>query len=166
MKNKRWRVLVEFTSAAAVVVGLLIVAFELRQSNRIARAQTIMELSAAHNILNSTRFENTDFARLHSLMHDPDHHEINEVDAWKITGVAYYLHNTLWSAQSAYDNGILSVDDLANYRNDLKVILTEMPGLIPDLLYIYETQVGKRGAYVFEPLAELAAERHEELQSE
>jgi hypothetical protein len=140
--------------------------FELRQANRIARAQAVMELSAAHNVLNSTRFANSEFAQLHSLMHDPDHREISEVDAWKITGVAYYLHNTLWSAQSAYDNGILSIDDLANYRNDLNVVLEEMPGLIPDLLYIYETQVGKQDAYVFEPLAELGAKRQEELHSD
>ncbi len=124
MTIERWRGWLELISVLAVVGGLLVVAFELRQANRIARAQTVMELSAAHNVLNSTRFANSDFARLHSLMHDPDKHEIDEDDAWKITGVAYYLHNTLWSAQSAYDNGILSIDDLANYRNDLLDICT------------------------------------------
>lgn len=121
--NERWQGWLEMISVLAVVGGLLIVAFELRQANRIARAQAVMDLSAAHNVLNSTRFANTDFARL-------------------------------------------SIDDLANYRNDLTVVLQEMPGLIPDLLYIYETQVGKRDAYVFEPLAELAEERREEAPSE
>ena len=165
MMNERWRGWLELISVLAVVIGLLIVAYELRQANRIARAQTVMELSAAHNVLNTTRFANSEFASLHSLMRDPDQYEINEVDAWKITGVAYYLHNTLWSAQSAYDNGILSIDDLANYRNDLNVILEEMPGLIPDLMYIHKTQIGKRDAYVFEPLADLEARRNEERQA-
>lgn len=165
MVNERWRSWLEIVSALAVVGGLLIVASELRQANRIARSQAVMELSAGYNALNSARFTNPDFARLHILMHDPNNNEISEVDAWKVTGVAYHLHNVLWSAQSAYDNGILSIDDLANYRNDLKVTLEEMPGLIPNLLHIYETQIGKRDAYVFEPLAELAAGSREESQS-
>ena len=150
----------------AVVAGLLVVAFRLRQANRIARAQTVMELSAVHNVLNGTRFANSEFARLHSLMHDPDNHEISEADYWKITGVAYYLHNTLWSAQPAYDNGILNITDLSNYRNDLTVVLEKKPGLIPDLLYIYGTQVGERDAYVSELLAALEAKQRGESKPE
>ena len=158
MRSKYWRDLLEIVAALSIVGGLLLVAWEIRQANGIARAQTVLELTTGYNQLNSARFENSEFARLNILLQNPDQHEITEIEASMITGLAYHLHNILWSAQIAHDNGILTLDDLDTYRNDLEQILEGMPGLIPDFINIYRTQPGKQKAYVFEPLAEKVAD--------
>ena len=157
MKSKYWRDLVEIAAVLSVVVGLLLVAWEIRQANRIARAQTVMELAAQYNTFNSARFGNPEVARLALRLLEPDKFVITETEASMMSGVVYQFHNILWSAQKAYDNGLLSHEDLTKYRSDLVWMLTYMPGLIPELVNAYETQPEMQNAYVFEPLAELAA---------
>ena len=158
MIKKPWQGLLEMVGILSVVVGLLLVAYEVRQANSIAKAQAVMELASWYNELNNARFTDSDFARLSNLLQDPDKHEISEVDASKIQGLAYYIHNIYWSAQTAYNSGLLSIDDLNVYRDELSLILKDTPGLVPDLVAIYESQPRKQDAHVFAPLAEMAAE--------
>ena len=157
MIKKPWQGLLEMVGILSVVVGLFLVAYEARQANSIAKAQAVMELASWYNELNNARFTDSDFARLNRLLQDPDKYEISEVDASKINGLAYYIHNIYWSAQTAYDSGLLSIDDLNVYRDELSLILQDAPGLVPDLVAINESQPRKRDAYVFEPLAEMGA---------
>jgi hypothetical protein len=157
MKSRYWRDLVEIVAVLSVVGGLLLVAWEVRQANRIARAQTVMELAAQYNTFNSARFGNPEVARLALMLLEPDKFAITETEASMMSGVVYHFHNILWSAQVAYDNGLLSLEDLTKYRSDLIWMLTYMPGLIPELVNAYETQPSTQNVYVFEPLAELIA---------
>ena len=155
MKKKYWRDLVEIVAILSVVVGLLLVAWEIRQANRIARAQTVMDLAAQYNTFNSARFGNPEVARLALMLLEPDKYVITETEASMMSGVVYQFHNILWSAQKAYESGLLSHEDLTKYRSDLVWMLTYMPGLIPEFIIAYETQPETQDAYVFEPLAEL-----------
>jgi hypothetical protein len=157
MKSKYWRDLVEIVAVLSVVAGLLLVAWEIRQANGIAKAQTVMELAAQYNTFNSARFENPEVARLALMLLEPDKFVITETEASMMSGVVYQFHNILWSAQIAYDSGLLSHADLTKYRSDLVWMLTYMPGLIPEFITAYETQPSIQNAYVFEPLAELVA---------
>ena len=154
----RWRQILEVVGVASVVGGLLLVAFEVRQANRIARAQVVMELSSGFNEINSARFIDADFARLVMLLANPESQAISELDESRITGLAYQIHNVMWAAQTAYDDDLLGREDLENYRNDLAGTYDSWPGIVPALIAIYETQPGKKDAYVFGPLAEWAAE--------
>jgi len=158
MKSKHWRDLVEIVAVLSVVAGLLLVAWEIRQANRIAKAQTVMEFAAQYNTFNSARFGNPEVARLALMLLQPDKFVITETEASMMSGVVYQFHNILWSAQIAYDNGLLSLKDLTKYRSDLVWMLTYMPGLIPEFIIAYETQPSIQNAYVFAPLAELVAE--------
>ena len=158
MIKQAWRDVLEVAAVISVVGGLMLVAYEIRQANGIARAQAVMDLSAQYNEMNRTRFSDPVYADLNALLVDPEHRELTETEASMIVGIGYHLHNILWSAQTAYDSGLLSLADLDNYRNDLSLFLTDLPGIVPTLVDIYETQIGKQNAYVFEPLAELVEE--------
>ncbi len=162
MKSKYWRDLVEIVGVLTIVAGLLLVAWEIRQANRIARAQIGMELAAQYNEFNSARFENPEVARLSLMLLEPDKYEITETEASMMTGAVWHFYNLFWSAQIAYDNGILSLEDLAVYRSDLAWILKYMPGLVPGLINAYETLPSRQNVYVFEPLAELVAKSRAE----
>lgn len=92
------------------------------------------------------------------ILEHPEGQTISDQDQSRITGLAYHIHNVMWAAQAAYDNDLLELEDLDNFRNDLAGTRDGWPGLVPALVAIYETQPGKQDAYVFEPLAEWAAE--------
>ena len=158
MTSKYWRDWLEIVVALSVVGGLLLVAWEIRQANGIARAQTVLELAAGYNEINSARFEDPEVARLVLLLQYPDKYEVSDIEASMITGLAFHIHNILWSAQIAYDNGLLTLEDIDIYRNDLEQSFEDWPRILPDLINIYRSQPGKKAAYVFEPLAEKAAE--------
>lgn len=158
MVKQAWRDVLEVAAVISVVGGLLLVAYEIRQANGIARAQAVMDLSAQYNEMNRTRFSDPVYADLNALLVDADHRELTQTEASMVVGMAYHVHNILWSAQTAYDSGLLSPADLDNYRNDLSLFLTVLPGIVPAFVEIYETQTGKQDAYVFEPLAELVEE--------
>jgi hypothetical protein len=153
MAQRSWREIIEVVAAVSVVGGLLLVAWEIRQANNIARAQTVLELSSAYNEINAARFSNPEVATLFLVLGIPTDYELSDVDRSMITGLAYHIHNVLWSAQVAYDNGLLTLDDLNIYRNDLEQSFEGMPAMTPALIMIYESQPGKQDAYVFEPLA-------------
>lgn len=162
MSHMHWRRILETAGVVSVVGGLLLVALELRQTNKIARAQVVMELAYGFNEINSTRFRDPEFARLIMLIEDPQGRQISELDKSRMTGLAYQIHNYMWAAQTAYDNDLLRREDLDHYRDDLAGTYVAWPGLVPALISIYESQPGKRDAYVFEPLAEWAAKANGE----
>ena len=158
MKSKSLRDYIEIIATLSVVGGLLLVAWEIRQANGIARAQTVLELNSASNEINMVRIVNSEFAQLAMKIANPDKYEVSDIEAAKINSLAYYNFNILWSAQVAYENGILTVEDIETFRNDLELILEWMPGIVPDFVSIYRGQPGKQDAFVFRPIAEKVAE--------
>jgi hypothetical protein len=158
MKSKSLRDYVEIIATLSVVGGLLLVAWEIRQANGIARAQTVLELNSAYNEVNLVRLENSEIALLTIKMANPDKYEISDVEAAMINSLAFHTYNILWSAQIAHENGILTVEDLETFRSDLENILEWVPRLIPDFVSIYRSQPSKQNAYVFRPIAEKVAE--------
>ena len=77
-----------------------------------------------------------------------------------IRGVAYHIHNIMWSAQSAYNSDLLSLEDLTAYRDDLQGFIEQMPPLLPEFVAILESEPHRASAYVYEPVANRAAGRH------
>jgi CheY-specific phosphatase CheX len=57
MKNKNWRDVAEIVGIVSIVAGLVLVAWEVRQANNIAKTQMVMDLAAEANEFNSATFE-------------------------------------------------------------------------------------------------------------
>jgi hypothetical protein len=157
MKSKHWRALAEVIGVISIVVGLLLVAWEIRQANKIARAEVVMNLAEQYNQFNSARFESPEVAELSNMLLNPDQFEISDVDRSRMAGAAWHFGNILWSAQAAYDNGLLDLVDLANYRSHLSWMLEYMPGLASEFVFMWNTTAGMQGVYVFEPLEQYVA---------
>ncbi|MEL6215280.1 MAG: hypothetical protein AAFQ99_06350, partial [Pseudomonadota bacterium] len=77
------RVLVEVFGMVAVVVSLLLLAYEVRQSNRIARATVTYEISRDVNEFNELGYTNPEFAALLLKLGDADF-EPSAVEALQI----------------------------------------------------------------------------------
>ncbi len=152
MKAMKWRDLIELVSIVSIVAGLMLVAWEIRQANKIARAEISLQLSAQYNEFNSARFEDPEVARLSLLLMNPDPESLTAVERSMMSGAAWHFGNIFGSAQIAYDNGILNDQDLAMYQSHLEWMLTYMPGLVPEFELMWSTVPGMHDVRVWEPL--------------
>jgi len=157
MKTGYWRTLAEVFGVISIVVGLLLVAWEIRQANKIARAEVVMNLAEQYNQFNAARFENPEVAELSNMLLSPDQFELSDIDRSRMAGAAWHFGNILWSAQIAYDSGLLDLEDLANYRSHLAWMLEHMPGLASEFSFMWHTTTNMQGVYVFEPLEQYLA---------
>lgn len=152
MNAENWRRVAEVLGILSIVVGLFMVALEIRQANEIARTQVIMDLTGQYNEFNSARFQDPAVANLSLKLLRPGNYEISETDASMMAGAAWHFTNILWSAQMAHDSGIISDQDLIIYQGHLQWMLDNMPGLIPELKVMYEANSVMKEVFVFEPL--------------
>ena len=155
VKKFSWSSIAEIIGLLSIVAGLLLVAWEVRQANNIARAEAVMNLTEQWNEFNSTWFENPEVARLALSVMNPDQFEVSPVDRSRITAMAWHFTNIFWTAQVAYENGLLSDKDIRNYQFDLIWMIKYMPGLNADLSHIYETSPYLHGVFIFEPIEQL-----------
>lgn len=158
MKNKNWRDVAEIVGLVGVIAGLILVAWEVRQANRIAKAQMVLDLAAQANEFNSATFAYPEVADLVTAISDPSHIDFSVTQESMATAVAWHFSNIFWSAQRAYDNGLLGEDDILMYQSSLAWHIENHPGLRPAFMVVYDTAPWLRDMYVFRPLVELANE--------
>lgn len=156
MKNIGWRNLAEIIGMVSIVAGLLLVAWEVRQANNIAKTQIILEIAAQANEFNSATYGNSEVAELVAAISDPSHIEFSKAQESMMTAAAWHFANIFWSAQRAYDSGLLGDDDILMYQLSLAWHIENHPGLRPTFKTMYDTAPWIRDMFVFQPLVELA----------
>ena len=159
MKDRHLREIVEIVGVISIVAALLLVAWEIRQSNRIAVAEIEMRLGNGFDELHLQRATRPDFAKLYPKMSAPDKHLVTATERSQIEGLAEHLVNLYYSAQVAHDNGLLDAQGLESYRQDLAQTLERLPGLAPAIVRIHESTLEMRAMPVFQPLRDLEARR-------
>ena len=152
MNAETWRKAAEFVGGLGIIAGLFMVAMEIRQANEIARTEVIIDLAGQYNEFNSARFQDPVVANLSLKLIQPGNYEISETDASMMAGAAWHFANILWSAQVAYDSGLISIEDLTFYRSHLEWMLDNMPGLLPEFESMFESNSAMKEVYVFGPL--------------
>lgn len=156
MRRMTWKDWAEFLGIVSIVGGLVLVAWEIRQANNIARAQMVMDIAAQANAFNSSAFENPDVADLLAAISAPGAEELPATQQAMMSSVAQHFSNTFWAAQRAYDNGVLGDEDIFMYQASLAWHLENLPGLTSSYIRIFDTQPWLREMYVFQPLARAA----------
>lgn len=156
MKKDHWREFVEVLGIVSIVAMLLLVAFELRETNRIARADAGAAVAARISQIHLRRMSDPDFAQLFAKIAAPNAHLITATEASRIDGLARYVVNAYTSAQHAFDNGMIDADALRHYRHQFDMLLEEYPGLRPYVDDIYQTRPELAGTAMFEGLARRA----------
>ena len=164
-KGNHLKEIVEIVGVVSIVASLLLVAWEIRQANQLAKSDVASRLQQSIIEINSRRAVSPDFAKLFPKLAAPESHLITATEISQIEGLTWHFVNVYRAAQIAYDNRILSIDELANYRDDLARLIETYPGLRQPLLDIYDTLPVIREMAVFEPVAALAATRSQELEN-
>jgi hypothetical protein len=162
MKYRNLRDVAEIVGIVSIVMGLILVAWEVRQANNIAKAQMVLDLAAQANEFNSATYGNSEVAELVALISDPNHIDFSDAQQAKMTATAWHFANIFWSAQRAYDNGLLGDDDILMYQSSLAWHIENHPGLRPAFKSVYDTAPWLRDMFVFQPIVELACESEEE----
>ena len=164
-KGNHLKEIVEIVGVVSIVASVLLVAWELRQANQVAKAEIILLLQQSRNEINNQRAVSPDFAKLFPKLAAPESHLITATEISQIDGLARHFVNTCRAAQVAYDNGILSAEQLAGYRDDLATLIETYPGMRQPLLDVYDTFPAIREMAVFQPVAALALARDTETES-
>ena len=156
MNKKTWRDVAEIVGMISIVAGLILVAWEVRQANNIAKTQMVMELAAQANEFNGATDENAEVANLVAAITDPNYSDYSETQESMMSGIAWHFANIFWSAQRAHDNGLLDDDDIWRYQSSRAWHSENMPGMRPSYKAVYDTAPWLRDMFVFQPLVQLA----------
>jgi hypothetical protein len=154
MTNRHWRELLEIVGIVAIVASLLLLTTEIRQSNRIAAAQTPLQIAAAFDELHLARAVNPDFAKLFPKLEAPEAHLTTATEISQIRGIAWHYFTVLWSVQNAYENGLLNRETLDRYIAEFAYILERWPGIRSHFVDIYGLTGSAHEAEVFTPIAD------------
>ena len=120
---------IEMVGILAVVLSLLLVAYEVRQSNRIAQATTTYEIGRDVNQFNERAYSDPEFAAFLVKLRDPGF-QPSPVEAMRVRMLANRFLN-LWATQEkAYRNGLFSKQQFAMTEADVITVKNAFPALI------------------------------------
>ena len=140
MKHTNWREIVEIIGVISIVASLLVVATELRQSNRIAVTDVRLQIANNDNRGHFERASNAEFAKLFAKLENPESHLITATEQQQIKGLArHYMSNAI-AVQVAYDQGFLTDQQFDGRVYDFGIIMENLPGLVPEFIVLYDSR--------------------------
>lgn len=164
IKDRNWREIVEIVGVIGIVASILLLAMEVRQSNRIASSEIELEIAAGFNVENHERAFNPEYARLYAKILDPDSHLITATEQQQMRGLAWHYINMFYAAHRAHNNGLLTDETFQAYVDDMAGNVQRFRGLAPHYLAIREISPWINELSIFEPISELDPEHPTENQ--
>ena len=154
MPYANWKDVAELVGLVAVVLSLLLVAFEMRQSNRIAQATTTYEIGRDVNSFNELGYSSGEFAELLLGLTKRDF-EPTEIQALQSSLLAHRFIN-IWTIQEkAYRNGLLTEQQFEATKNDVLTVMNAFPGLRHNWKSVFAVQPALKEQEVLAPLLKI-----------
>lgn len=156
-KRELIRNTIEIVGIVAVVLSLLLVAYEVRQSNRIAQATTTYEIGRDVNQFNELGYSDPKFAALLLELRDPDFKPTN-IESMQVRLLANRFLN-LWTIQEkAHQNGLLSDQQFVMTQADVVTVMNAFPALIGSWKNVLRDQPELKKHTVLAPIVKAVAE--------
>lgn len=118
----------EIIGIVSVVISLLFVAYQIQQSNKIAKVTTEYEIRNNHSSSNEVAMSDQAFATLLFRATDPSFKpeggELAQLIAFTLRSVNFWA-----AAGTAYENGLLTDDTYEFVLDDIRNFINNMPGL-------------------------------------
>ena len=159
MNDRHLREIVEIVGVISIVAALLLVAWEIREANRMTATEIELRLERNFDELNLRRAMSPDFAKLFPKLAAPTSHLVTATEEAQIQGLALHLLNAYSAVQAAHDRGLLDARKLEIYRQDLALTLERLPGLVPPMITVHDSTPGTLAMPVLQPLRDAAARR-------
>ena len=121
----------EFVGFMAVVLSVLFLAYELGQSNQIARTVTRIELANNYAALNESIYTNPEVAELLAKSKTGTDFQPTPSEIQQLSALAIRFNNIWQSVEIAYLNGQYSEVDFQGAMEDARNATIRYPGLMP-----------------------------------
>ena len=154
-KNDHLKEIVEIVGVVSIVAALLLVAWEIRQTNRIATTEIALQLADQFDDIHRDRATMPAFAKLYPKLESPESHLVTATESSQMEGLAARYLDIFVAAQVAYDDGIMSRSQFQRYLDSAGTIVDSYPGLHPYLLQGIESN-GLQSLEVLQPIAKLS----------
>ena len=130
LKTKRINKWLTLLANIGVLVGIVFLAIEVRQSNRIAVAATEISIRDQFNSINEQILANDGLANLLVIATDANA-VFSAVETEKLYAYMYLSVNTWTAIEIAYENGMLPRSTFNETLVDIRVVLQDYPALQP-----------------------------------
>ena len=120
----------EIVGAVAVILTLLYLAKQVKQSVGVARASQNRVLLESYEGINDIVLSNTHIADALKAVENPERGK-NRPESVVFRHLGYRWINVWVSAQMSFDNGQISTTEYEFYKDDFKNIVDLYPGMIP-----------------------------------
>jgi len=128
MQKERGKEIAEIVGIVAILASLLFLAFEIRQSNRIAIASTEIGIRNAYSEFNRSIHSGPDMADLLSRARDAGA-EWSPVEEMKLLMAIADVMNIWQTIETACNNGIAQEETCAELDDDIRSFVATYPGL-------------------------------------
>jgi len=128
MQKERRKEIAEIVGMVAILVSLVFLAFEIRQSNRIAIASTEIGIRNAYSEFNRSVHSGPDLAELLSRAKDSDV-DWSPTEEVKLLMAVSDIVNIWQTVETACINGIAQEETCAELDDDIRAFVATFPGL-------------------------------------
>lgn len=153
-RANRW---LTFGANIGVIVGILFLAVEIRQSNRIAIASTEIDVRNSFASSNRSLYSDSDFAELIVKISDVDA-QLTPAEEWRVYQYVLEGVNTWLAIETAYANGMVPRETYGVIEDNIRAELTSFPKIIPLYRQAYESYPALSTTYVFRTMEILLKE--------
>ena len=133
MKSERLSGWLPVFANVGVIIGIVFLIVELDQANRISRYSAENTRRSQFMEINLSRIEYADvYAKIQA-----NDTELTRPEKVQALMMVRQLMNTWFDAESAYNYGLLSEETFEGTLIDVSVSLSEAPGFMPFVAYLY-----------------------------
>ncbi len=137
-----------------VLVGIIFLALEIRQSNRIAIASTEINIREQFKTINELVLANDTVAVLLVKAKDTSS-EFSDVEMEKLYSYLYAHMNTWMGLEVAYDNGMLTRETFDAALDDVRGVLGEYPAMKPIAQDIMESYASAADSDIYDAIRDV-----------
>jgi hypothetical protein len=128
----------EIASATGVILTLAYLAYQISQTNRIAKSAAVREIEREYIDLYKTVATDIEFSNLATKLRDSTYAADSAVEDEKIENFAVWLVSIWLNVQACYDQGQMDRKTYQLYLEDVKAKLTHWPALRPYVKKVME----------------------------
>jgi len=141
-----------------VLAGILFLAAEIQQSNRIAIASTEIDVRNSFAAINESIYSDSDIAELIVRSAESDA-ELTPVEEYRVFVFVLRLLNAWLAIETAYANGMVPQETYGVIEDDMRGFINRFPRFIPVFRQAYETYPALSTTDVYRTLERLLEEK-------
>ena len=139
----------EIAGATGVIITLAYLAYQISQTNRIAKSGVVREIEKEYIALYSLIATDNEFSNLVTKLRDSSYTADSEVEDEKIANFAIWLASIWLNVQASYDQGQMDQKTFPLYLEDVKAKLAHWPAIRPYVKEVMERYPTIKGMDIY-----------------